>query len=323
MLWKRIGVIILGVGLSLWIGQNVSAAPLTAPCSQLGWFPTTFGLKDHHVFWYDGFYYLISIYLSPENQFAYGRSTDLCTWQELASVLPQRISGAWDEAAIWAPFVYEESGVYYLYYTGVTYAVAQSIMLATSTNPADPASWQPQGVVFQPDHPGMIWGGFNTWSDCRDPTMVKIGSVYYLYYTGLDKKGGIVGVATASSLLGPWTDWGSILTLTSGMAESSTLAAHDGSYYLFYNDTFQRGESFRIGPGPTGPWTQAYRFAPGWAHEVWRGQDGYEYTSFLTNYSVTISRLTWDIFYNPPHPFIGENVYHLMLPLIMDQWEFP
>ena len=179
MLWKRIGVIILGVGLSLWIGQNVSAAPLTAPCSQLGWFPTTFGLKDHHIFWYDGFYYLISIYLSPENQFAYGRSTDLCTWQELASVLPQRISGAWDEAAIWAPFVYEESGVYYLYYTGVTYAVAQSIMLATSTNPADPASWQEQGVIFQPTHPGKVWGGFNTWSDCRDPTMVKVGSIYY------------------------------------------------------------------------------------------------------------------------------------------------
>jgi len=316
MLWKRIGVIIFGIGLSMWMGQGVRAASLVAPCVQPGWFPTSFGLKDHHVFWYNGFYYLISNYISPENRFAYGRSPNLCTWQELAPVLPQRTPGDWDEAAIWAPFVYEENGVYYLYYTGVTHAIAQSIMLATSTNPADPISWHSQGVVFQPTHSGKVWGGFNTWSDCRDPTMLKIGSIYYLYYTGLDQVGGIVGVATASSPLGPWTDWGAILTLPSSMPESSTLAAHGSSYYLFYNDT-SKGERFRIGPGPTGPWTDAFGFAPGWAHEIWQGQDGYSYTSFLTDYSVTISRLTWDTFYNPPHPYIGENVYHLMLPLIV------
>jgi hypothetical protein len=100
------------------------------------------------------------------------------------------------------------------------------------------------------------------------------------------------------------------------MPESSTLAAHGDSYYLFYHDTSQ-GERFRIGPEPTGPWMEAYSFAPGWAHEIRQGQDGYWYTSFLTDYSVTISRLTWDTFYNPPHPFIGENVNHMMLPLMM------
>jgi hypothetical protein len=316
MLWKRIWVIIFGIGLSIWIGQGARAAPLAAPCLKPGWFPTTFGLKDHSVFWYSGFYYLISTHVSSEDRFAYGRSSDLCTWEKLAPVLPHRTPGAWDEMAIWAPFVYKENGVYYLFYTGVTHAIAQSIMLATSNNPADPASWQTQGMIFQPTHPDMVWGGFNTWSDCRDPTMLKIGSIYYLYYTGLDQAGGIVGVATASSPLGPWTDWGAILTLTNGMAESSTLAAHGGSYYLFYHDTSQ-SERFRIGPGPTGPWTEAYGFTPGWAHEIWQGQDGYEYTSFLTDYSVTISHLIWDTFYNPPLPFIGENVYHLMLPLIV------
>lgn len=316
MLWKRISIIIFGIGLSIWIGQGARAAAIATACQRPGWFPTTFGLKDHSVFWYNGFYYLISIHESPNDRFVYGRSSDLCTWEELAPVLPQRTPGAWDEAAMWAPFVYEENGVYYLYYTGVTYAIAQSIMLATSTDPADPASWQTQGVVFQPTHPGKVWGGFNTWSDCRDPTMLKIRSIYYLYYTGLDQAGGIVGVATASSPLGPWYDWGAILTLSNGMAESSTLAAHGSSYYLFYHDTSQSSH-FRIGPGPTGPWTEAYGFAPGWAHEVWQGQDGYEYTSFLTDYSVTISRLIWDTFYNPPRPFIGENVYHLMIPLII------
>jgi hypothetical protein len=311
MLWKWVSMIILGVGLSSWIGTGVKAAA----CPQPGWFPTTFGLKDHHVFWYDGFYYLISIYLGPEDQFAYGRSSDLCTWQELSPVLPQRTPGTWDEAAIWSPYVYEEDGVYYLFYTGVTNAFAQSIMLATSTNPADPESWQTQDVIFQPTHPGKVWGGFDTYSDCRDPTILKIGRIYYLYYTGLDQTGGIVGVATAPSPLGPWVDRGAVLTLTSGMPESPTLVSHDGSYYLFYNDTIQ-GESFRSGEGPTGPWTEAFLFRPGWAHEIWQGHDGYSYTSYLTNYSVTISHLTWDSFYDPPRPYIGENVYHLMFPLI-------
>jgi len=317
MRWKQIGIVTLGIGLSVLLWHGGRAAPLAATCPRPGWFPTTFGLKDHHVFWYDGFYYLISIYLSPENRFAYGRSADLCVWEELAPVLPQRIPGTWDETAIWAPFVFDESGVYYLYYTGVTHAIVQSIMLATSTNPSDPASWQPQGMIFQPNHPDMVWGNFDAGSDCRDPTMLKVGNIYYLYYTGLDHAGGIVGVATSSSPQGPWNDRGAILTLTDGMAESPALAVHGDSYYLFYNDTYQQGERFRIGPGQTGPWTEAYGFTPGWAHEFWRGQDGYEYTSFLTDYTVTISRLTWDAFYNPPRPFIGENVYHLVLPLIM------
>jgi len=316
---KRTWLIFLGTVLSIWAwGGAVQAAPRAAACQKPGWFPTTFGLKDHSVFWYDGFYYLISIYVESQDRFVYGRSPDLCTWEELGFVLTPRPPGSWEDMAIWAPFVHQESGVYYMYYTGVkrvaNWLGPQSIMLATSTNPADPNSWQPQGMIFQPNHPGMVWQS-NQWADCRDPTVIKIGSTYYLYYTGLDQAGGIVGIATATSPVGPWTDWGAILTLTNGMPESSTLAAHGGSYYLFYHDTSQ-GERFRIGPGPTGPWTQAYVFAPGWAHEVWQGQDGYSYASFLTNYTVTISRLTWDTFYNPPRPFIGENVYHLMLPLI-------
>ena len=313
MLWKRIGWTLLVIGLSVSMWRVVRAAPLAA-CQPMGWFPTTFGLKDHSVFWYNGYYYLTSIYLWPDTQFAYGRSTDLCNWQNLSPVLAARTPGAWDEQNVWAPFVYAEGGTFYMYYTGTTRYMTQSIMLATSTNPAGPNSWQPQGMIFQPNHPGMVWQS-NQWADCRDPTVIKIGSTYYLYYTGLDQAGGIVGIATATSPLGPWTDWGAILTLTNGMPESSTLAAHGGSHYLFYNDTSQ-GERFRIGPGPTGPWTQAYVFAPGWAHEVWQGQDGHSYTSFLTDYTVTISRLTWDAFYNPPRPFIGERVFRLMLPLI-------
>lgn len=318
MLGKRIILIVIVlVGLSLAVGQAVSAGTDAMGCPRPGWFPVAFGLKDHHVFWYNGYYYLVSIYLPGESQFAYARSTDFCTWEELAPVFAaERNPGEWDEMDVWAPFVFQEEGTYYLYYTGVNTVFTQSIMLATSTDPADPASWQRQGMIFQPDHPDMVWGGVNTWSDCRDPTMIKIDETYYLYYTGLDQAGGIIGMATASSPFGPWYDWGAVLILPNGMPESSTLVIYQGSYYLFYNDAFL-GEYFRVGSGLNGPWTQAYGFTPGWAHKIWQDQDGSWYTSYLTDYSVTISRLVWDDLFTPPHPFIGENVYHLMLPLIL------
>lgn len=327
------------------------AAPAgnSAPCDQPGWFPDGFGLKDHTVFWFDGLYYIAAIYLESDTLggkwFAYAASPDLCHWNDLGGILKERPPGSWDQALIWAPYVHEEDGVYYMFYTGVTSAFAQSIMLATSTNPADPNSWERQGVVFQPTHAGSVWGGFDTWSDCRDPTVVKVGNLYFLYYTGLDNDGGIVGLATASSPLGPWADQGAIVTSQGSMPESPTLTFHNGLYYLLYNDVSGAGlgeafrygprpagwdriydgrlvsaglgEVYRYGPTPAGPWSAVHPFGPGWAHEIWLGQDQASYTSFLTDYTVTIRPLNWDYFYDPPHPFIGEAVHRVFLPLLL------
>ena len=157
-------------------------------CDRPGWFPTEFGLMDHTVFWHQGYYYIVSIHLYPDDRFAYARSTDFCNWEDLSPVLEARTPGSADEMSIWAPFVYEENGTYYLFYTGVNYAFTQSILLATSNNPADPDQWQVHGVVFQPNHAGMIWEN-NEWADCRDPMVIWENGRYYLYYTGLDEDG--------------------------------------------------------------------------------------------------------------------------------------
>ncbi len=313
-----------GVSAAGTLPQERDTVPggVSLSCEQPGWFPDEFGLKDHTVFWYSGLYYIASIYLGEdgiEDRFAYASSPDLCQWNDLGGILRERPSGDWDEFRIWAPYVYEEEGVYYMFYTGVTHAIAQSIMLATSTNPADPGSWERQGVVLQPSHAGSVWGGVDTWSDCRDPTVMKLGDLYYLYYTGQDTDGGIVGLATAPSLSGPWIDWGTIMTAPASMPESPTVAFYDSFYYLFYNDAGSAGlgEVFRYGPTPAGPWSEALSFHPGWAHEVWTGQDGKFYTSFLTNYTITIRRLTWDDFYYPSRPFIGEAVHHVLVPLVL------
>jgi predicted GH43/DUF377 family glycosyl hydrolase len=298
-----------------------AGATASPPCPEPGWFPSEFGLKDHTVFQHGGVYYLAAIYLGSEgyeDRFAYASSPDLCDWQDLGGILQARPAGGWDEFRIWAPYVYEESGVYYLFYTGVTEAFAQSIMLATSADPSDPGSWQRQGVVFQPDHPGSVWGGFHTWSDCRDPLVLRSGGLYYLYYTGLDTGGGIVGLATAPNLAGPWIDWGAVLTEPGAMLESAAVVAYEELFYLFYHQTGSEsaGEAYRYSPTLAGPWTGPHSFRPGWAHEVWRGLEGEWYTSFLTDYTVTIRPLIWDDTYTPSLPFIG-GVHQVFLPLVL------
>jgi beta-xylosidase len=250
-----------------------------------------------------------------QDRFAYARSADLCTWEELDSVLTRRVPGAWDEKAIWAPFIYQESGLYYLYYTGVTATGTQSILLATSTDPADPNAWQLDDMVFQPEHPGMVWEA-GQWADCRDPTVIKIDQLYYLYYAGRDVAGSIIGLATAPSPEGPWFDHGSILDPDPrAVFESPTVTSFAGAFYLVYT-LAGNGGYFRIGAGPTGPWGTAVAFRPGWAHEMWQGVDGEWFTSFLTDYSVTISPLSWDTLLVPPHPMIGSSVHHLFLPIL-------
>jgi beta-xylosidase len=292
------------------------------PCDNPGWFPIEFGLKDHHVFWHDGYYYLISIYLPygdpappKEDRFAYARSQDLCTWETLEPVLPNRNPGTWDEKAIWAPFVYYQEGIYYLYYTGVTNDYTQSILLATTADPATPASWETQEMVFQPNHPGTLWTA-GAWADCRDPTLFKEGDLYYLYYSGHDQDGAIIGVATAPTPAGPWSDQGSIMpSLVSDTPESPTIARYSDRYYLFYTLSYLGGY-YRIGDSPTGPWQPALPFRPGWAHEVWQDANQEWLTSFMSGDNIAIAQLTWDAVSNPIRPFIGLIQAHLFLPAV-------
>jgi hypothetical protein len=300
-----------------WLGfQQAKSDPLDEECENPGWFPTEFGLKDHSIFWHDGYYYIVSIFLPPEDRFAYGRSSNFCDWEVLSPILTERIPGAWDEMSIWAPFVYEEDGTFYMFYTGVTPDFTQSIMLATTTNPADPQSWQPQGMIFQPYHGGMIWEA-GSLADCRDPTVYKEGDVYFLHYTGRDEGGGIVGLAISNSPGGTWIDRGAIIPPEpNAMLESPTIVQSDSTYYLFYNHNLQ-GEKFRLGPQPYGPWGEPRTFFPGWAHEVWQDVHHNWHTSYLTDYTISISPVSWDTFYDPAWPFIGDTIFRRILPVVI------
>jgi len=304
----------------LWGAGMVLPRPrrAAAQCASPGWRPASFGLKDHTVFTYQNRYYLASIYVGLDDRFAYGVSDDLCTWTTLDSALVQRPALPWNEMLIWAPDVVHENGVYYMFYTSVDETFTQRIALATSTDPADPASWQVDAnFVFTPSHAGTLWNE-NAWADFRDPHVFQVGSLYYLLYTGRDTNGGIVGLATADALTGPWQDFGSILTLESGMPESPTMLQANGGFYLVYNragDGASSGEKYRFGPAPGGPWGEEQDFSWGWAHEIWRGLDGQTYVSYLTTYTVSIAPLIWNRRYAPPRPFVGRQLVEMFLPL--------
>ncbi len=292
------------------------------PCETPGWFPEDFGLKDHTVFQFDGYTYIASIYLPGEKKFAYGRSLDVCTWENLGPILTERTAGDWDETAIWAPYVLEDQGVYYMYYTGVNHHIAQSIMLATSTNPADPTSWQEQGMVFQPSHPDAVWSP-TAWADCRDPHVIFANDLYYLYYTGLDTTGGIVGVATAETPSGPWTDLGAVIPPAPGhYFESPSVFFREGTYYLTYHEIIfgnSAGTRTQVNITPDGLYTAPVPLAPGWAHEFWLDAENAWFTSYLTGYNVTISPVHWNPYAQPPRPLLGETIYFNFLPLVNDQ----
>ncbi len=305
---------ISGLILGFQFNQQV---PAPGECERMGWYPDDFGLKDHTIFLHAGYYYLISNFVPNERKFAYARSADLCNWEDLGPILDTRTPNTGDEYAIWAPYVWKENGIYYMVYTGVTQEMTQSIILATSIDPSDPDSWLTHGIVFQPSHVGMVWEP-GTWANCRDPMVVKFSNTYYLYYSGLDYDGGIVGMATATSPFGPWTDWGSVIApLSKGaMAESATVVSYGDHFYLFYHDTSQ-GEIYRIGGSQAGPWRPASGFKPGWAHEVWQDSKDQWYISYLQDYAVIISAMTWDDYFYPAKPIIGSYVYHMLLPTMM------
>ena len=309
--------------------DHISTQLQEIECDKLGWFPDEFGLKDHSIFLYDGNYYLISIYVPLEtdnpfaqDRFVYARSTDLCNWERLDDVLSTRIPGSWDEKAIWAPYVYEENGIYYLFYTGVNNNKTQRILLATSSDPSNPLSWQKkEGWEFHPNHDDMVWLE-DDWADCRDPMVIKKGNTYYLYYTGKDETGGIggiIGYATTTAILDVWKDHGRVVIPDDrAFLESPFLLYNEELYYLFYN-LAGVGEYYRSSESYLGPWSDEKAFLPGWAHEFFLGKEGKLYSSYLTEPTVTISPVSWDRLVIPPRPVLSDKIFRQFFPQILGQ----
>lgn len=319
-LWLTLVIVLCPLPVAPALAQSDAPTPL---CYSNHWRPQDTLLKDHSLFRYNDFYYLVSIHIPTEpnaphaQHFAYARTKDFCSWEDLGTILELGPAGAPDEAQIWAPHVISFGQTWYMFYTGVNRNVAQVIMLATSTNPADPASWKRQGEVFRPTHKEAYYPGPQYWSDARDPMVLYDWPTrqYIMYYSAYDQAGcpaklkicGIIGVATAARLDGPWKDQGAVLKLdTPGIPESAYVVAPGigGTYYLFFNHAVQSGlggQKVVMSTSATGPWTAAERFLPGWASDFFQASDGWV-MSYLGNYTVAVTRLIWNTAYTPARP---------------------
>src|SRR5690349_1109640 len=51
-----------------------------------------------------------------ESDFGHAISTNLYSWTQLPPVMHAR-DGAWDNRHVWAPYIVERDGVYYMFYT--------------------------------------------------------------------------------------------------------------------------------------------------------------------------------------------------------------
>ncbi len=261
-------------------------------CDRPGWFPEDAGIGEHTIFQHLGYTYVVAAAQPERHALWMARTGDLCHWEELPPILTSVALDAWDGRAIASPFVIAQDGQYILLYTGITWNGTERILAATSTNPADAAAWVVQGEAFRPNHPEEKWNPGDA-AICRAPMVLRDGDLYYLYYTGQNVDGGIIGVAVANAPIGPWEDLGAITpALPDETYESPfVIRQQDGAFYLFYHHAGQ-GTQYRTGATPVGPWSEPASLAPGWAHEFWQQGDAW-LTSFLTNYSVTIFPLDW------------------------------
>jgi beta-xylosidase len=306
--------------LSLWF-QFLGAASLSLHECNDTFSRSNTQLKDHTIFKYRDYYYLASIEIHlptlndrGEYDFAYARTRDFCNWEDLGNILGEGKPHNGDEQYVWAPYVFEENGVYYLFYTGVNEKIAQSIMLATTTTPDDPTSWQKHGVIFRPNHPNMVYAGSDRWSDARDPMVLKHNEIYYLYYSGLDTTGGIVGVASSSNLLGNWKDWGAvILTHPKTIPESPYVFEDAGVYHMFYNEAGGKGPVWRWSVSPLGPWQKEVDVLIGWAHDLYFDKDIQQwFISYVlgNGEAIRVVSLNWAEGNYPPRvPLIGSRVF--------------
>jgi hypothetical protein len=236
-----------------------------------------------------------------------------------------------------------------MFYTGVNIPAAgqwnQRILVASTTTPHIASSWvrntDMQFLVegqsqtwFRPSHEGAVWNP-DGWADCRDPMVMKHDGTWYMFYSGADVSGGICGVATAPDVLGPWTDQGAVLRVTSGIPESCfIIPAPDGSWIMTLNhattDENLKGiKSARggalvpvNGQPPFGDLRLLADTMNGWAHEFLPGPE--EDTFLCAHLTGYWSNLRWS------HPLqeaygwtvIGEDVPGDNCPLVINPEQF-
>jgi arabinan endo-1,5-alpha-L-arabinosidase len=297
----------LVASLSVWLSVQVAAAD-GAPCTPCAgrftriydqsvgeWWP--WHINDHTIVkGPDGLFHMFGItHPEPpdpfaEVRFAHATSPKLTArpWKKLPIALTADFSVG--ETVLWAPYVFEYDGLYYMYYcAGGEDHTAFQIKLATSR---DLKTWQRHGTLFTDGY------------EARDPYVLRVGEQWVMYYTANSAPQGgnhIVATRTSTDLV-HWSERSVAYTDSArgtgaGPTESPFVVARDEGYYLFIgprNWNYSLTEVFFS--------TDPFHFAgpaiakiPAHAPEVVRDVDGREYITHCGFFQggLYLAPLTW------------------------------
>lgn len=210
-------IIIAGTTVGALVDHRMTLNVYQSPCYEMfssGWVDTGSTFTTYN------FFDMVKIgntyfafYGSSNSNIALATGTSATgPWTDQGEVVI-RGAGKWDDVTVGAPSVLLDNGTYYLFYESINTDGGSGIGYATST---DGYNWTKQTVdAALIDHGGAAWESLQIGT----PKIIKDGSTFYLTYHGHNGAGSSsprVGVATASSITGPYTKYASNPILSDG-----------------------------------------------------------------------------------------------------------
>ena len=194
----------------------------------------------------------------PHDAFGHAWTTDLIHWEYSQPALSVTPNLYYESFQIWAPAVLEHNGKYWMFYTGVNTAVAQSVCAAVSddlyhwtkvdANPLyTPGGWCPWDI--------------SKWSNCRDNFVFRDDDgTFYLYfctdrYTETGEAEPASGIIRSSDLM-HWEEVGTFrMPNCLHAAESPFVIKRNHLYYFFYT-SYGIGTCYAISDNPVCNWKE-------------------------------------------------------------------
>lgn len=189
-------------------------------CLANGYAPKGYGIADFTIVRQHGLFHLFHIprvpgnsciELANEHWFGHATSADLDTWTTCNPILGTEPANHFESAHLWAPFVLQQPGESWMFYTGLSSEPSQVLCSATSL---DLNVW-----VRNPGNPIIPLGGF-AWHwlnhlghvrQARDPHVVRVGDHWLMAYTTMHRNGCPAVGGLVSTDLRHWEDIGPIL----------------------------------------------------------------------------------------------------------------
>ena len=152
------------------------------------------------------------------------------------SVLPPGAPGAWDDfqVAQASNGLYFDGTTWHYYYQGRRSSTGYEIGHATSTG--DFTSW-----TKDTSNPVLRLGTASGWESVHvvHPSVVRVGTTYYMFYMGYNGTAYAIGYAAASSPNGPWTKYSGNPVFSPANVRGAAVwhDAASGCFHMVYSTT--------------------------------------------------------------------------------------